>query len=378
MAKPYTLYAWKLSYFSAKARALLKFKEIPYKEKDINAWDFFYSLPKKTGIKVMPIIKNDVGVWLQDTTELGIYLERRYPKNPIYPSSPKQKFVAELLEAWADEWWIPIAMHYRWSFSQNHDAFYREAGDSLLPWFPRNIKNILVNKIANTLKNYLPVVGVVPEQIPILESWSKQALDELDNHFKEHKYLLGSRPCIADFALLGPLGPHLARDPYPKQELIPSRPYLKAWINRVTEGANPQGQYLDNDQIPTTLLPIIARLMNEFMPMVQAIADQTNHYVKSKGVKIGKVLPRTVGTVRFPMAEMPYQRRALPYSLWMVQQCFARVFQQPLEERQKIHSWLIELGYPSLLHSHLGPPLKRHKLQTKLAGPHPERRKSKQ
>ena len=36
-------------------------------------------------------------------------------------------------------------------------------------------------------------------------------LDLLTEHFMAHEYLLGDRPCLADFAMMGPLYAHLYR-----------------------------------------------------------------------------------------------------------------------------------------------------------------------
>ncbi|MBK6559244.1 MAG: hypothetical protein IPG16_19255 [Comamonadaceae bacterium] len=37
------------------------------------------------------------------------------------------------MEAWGDEWWIPMAMHTRWTYPENYALFEREAGSALLP-----------------------------------------------------------------------------------------------------------------------------------------------------------------------------------------------------------------------------------------------------
>src|SRR3546814_11453768 len=103
---------------------------------------------------------------------------------------------------WADEWWIPAAMHYRWSFPENYLLFEADAGNALLPGFPRFAKDRLAAYVASTLRGYLPSVGVVPAQFAMMERWTENMLDALDRHFSLLPFLFGSTPSIADFALL--------------------------------------------------------------------------------------------------------------------------------------------------------------------------------
>src|SRR3546814_13148412 len=80
-------------------------------------------IPAKTGAMVMPVVVTPEGEWLQDTTHIVDVLEQRFPDAPVLPATPRQRIVAELLEMWADEWWIPAAMHYRWSLDRKSVAW---------------------------------------------------------------------------------------------------------------------------------------------------------------------------------------------------------------------------------------------------------------
>src|SRR3546814_7120911 len=106
-------------------------------------------IPAKTGAMVMPVVVTPEGEWLQDTTHIVDVLEQRFPDAPVLPATPRQRIVAELLEMWADEWWIPAAMHYRWSFPANSLLFEADAGNALLPGFPRFAKNRLAAYVAD-------------------------------------------------------------------------------------------------------------------------------------------------------------------------------------------------------------------------------------
>jgi hypothetical protein len=83
-------------------------------------------------------------------------MEARFPEPSIFPRTPCRLFVSNLLEAWADEWWVSVAMHTRWSNQENYTLFQKEAGDHLLPYAPRAIKNMAVDRVASVLRSYLP------------------------------------------------------------------------------------------------------------------------------------------------------------------------------------------------------------------------------
>src|SRR3546814_2440529 len=105
-------------------------------------------------------------------------------------------------------------MHYRWSFPENYLLFEADAGNALLPGFPRFAKNRLAAYVASTLRGYLPSVVVVPAQFAMMERWTENMLDALDRHFairsEEHTSELQSlvRISYAVFCLKKKTQPH--------------------------------------------------------------------------------------------------------------------------------------------------------------------------
>src|SRR5688572_20142823 len=216
MGKPYILYAWHLSYFSGKTRCYLRYKDIPYVEKPIDLYTLTRRIRRKTGAAVMPVVVTPEGEWLQDTSVIIDRLEERFPEAPVVPETPVQRFAAYLMELWGDEWWIPIAMHTRWSYPENYALFEREGGDHLLPGFPRFLKNRAAAIAAGAMRSYKQNVGIVPEQFEVMEQWTHAMLELLDRHFAASPYLFGDKPSLGDFGLVGTMYGHLGRDPWPK------------------------------------------------------------------------------------------------------------------------------------------------------------------
>ena len=193
----YKLYGWQCSYFTIKLQTYLKYKNIKYIFKPMNILDFSRA-SKEFGVTVMPFLETPDNELIQDTRNIINLLEQKYSSNnttntnSIIPSksTPRKLFISNLLESWFDEFWIPIGMYYRWNYIENETFFRYEAARDLLsisttnsdssiynhilkhlPTIPIPIflQNMLTNHIVNTLKSFLPTVGVVPKQTNMIE-----------------------------------------------------------------------------------------------------------------------------------------------------------------------------------------------------------------
>ena len=360
MSKPYLHYAWHLSYFSGKTRSYLRYKGIPFVEKAINFYTFSVQAKKKTGAAVMPVVVTPQGEWLQDTSVIIDHLEQRFPKAPVVPDTPRQKMAAYLMEMWGDEWWLVVAMYTRWWHPENLALFLHDAGKGLMPYLPWFVQKRVGAKAAGQMRAHLPGLGVVPEQVPLLDRWTRDMLDQLDVHFSQHPFLFGDKPSLGDFGLIGPLYAHLGRDPWSKRELIDPRKNVRAWVDRMNQPMPLSGSFLPNDQIPATLTPMFRAMFSEFLPLLQ----ETNREVQQalKTLPADKPLPRGLGMVEFPMGKGRYRRAALPYMLWMVQRIQEVYRRMPSAEQATARNWMAELGGEGLLDLKI-PRLRRYGLR---------------
>lgn len=367
MKHQYILHGWKLSYFTAKVRAYMQYKQFDFEDREMGAYDLMVRIPKKTGASVMPVVQTKSGEWLQDTTEIIAALESHHPSPPIGTATPVQEITAMLLEIWADEFWIPAAMHYRWSYKGNYPLFEHDGGNALAPYAPKFLRRKLVAHIAGKLKGYLPGVGVTPKQNPLIERWANTNLDLLEAHFSELPYLLGSQPTIADFALIGPLHAHLNRDPETKRLLMDSRPKVQDWIARVIQGKQAARPLTANQAAAETLSPIMQGLFDELILQCFAIADLVNHFVQDNQKQSGDGLPRGIGEITFPTLDGEFTRMATPYTLWMLQRVQRRYQSYTDSEQQQVDRWLEGFQQRPLSDWNLGPALSRKALSTRLA-----------
>jgi len=296
---------------------------------------------------VMPVVVTPAGEWLQDSSVIIDALERRFPSNPVVPATPVQCLASYLLETWCDEFWIPAGLHTRWSHPENYALFEREAGDALLPGFPLPLKRRAAASAAAMLRGYLRGVGIVPEQVPLLDEWTMRQLDALERHFAALPYLLGTRPSLADFALAGPMCAHLGRDPWPRQHLVAPRPHLRAWVERMDTGAHAGGALLDGDRLPATLEPLFQSVFGEMLPYLEATLVELNAALAT--LPAGARMRRGLGEVEFPLASGRYRRRTMPYVMWMAQRALDVYRQMPARDAAAVSAWAAGFGGERLL-----------------------------
>ncbi len=329
MNTDYRLFAWDFSYFSAKIRAYCRFKEHhgAFTYEEVLATQEIiqgYIIPA-TGSNVVPQIQGSDGEWLQDSSEIIDILEARHPESPVIPDTPKQKLVSYLIELLADEWMLPWGFWERWHYSlastqPNHEAFNaqqwgkifapgqsgkerREAGRFIF----REIMKIDDPQSAE-FGPYagLPQLGVTEKTEQAWTDSMHNMLSILEGHFDKHDYVLGGRPTLADFALIGPLYPHLYKDPVPGFMMRTQYPLVCEWIERTngsTEAgarsyrqtsyqledgklieacsATDGGEILSDDEIPASLLPLIAVFFEEMWPVLKSTIKVLRSYLDS-------------------------------------------------------------------------------------------------
>ncbi|MGJ8687427.1 MAG: glutathione S-transferase family protein, partial [Spongiibacteraceae bacterium] len=313
----FTFYAWRLSWYSAKVRSYLQYKNIPFVEKKPSLYTFQRTIAKHCGDPVVPVVITPEGEWLQDSSLIIERLESRFTDAPIYPSSPIQGFFSALVEIWADEFWHATAEHYRFSFPKENFPVWRDELSTLLPGFPRVAQHALVNHFYKFMLDVTDKVGVVPEKFALIESWTENQLDVLEQHFGHMPFLLGERATIGDFSLMGPIFGHLAWDPRSHDVLIKPRKNLAAWLARMSQPQQQSGALLVGDSIPDSLLKMQESVIGELIPYLEACVEQIDNFkpVSASDARYERLGPM----VGIPYGEDTLDRTVIPYTLWMFQ-----------------------------------------------------------
>ena len=384
----YRLFSWEHSYFSGKARAYLRFKQRagalgPGFEDVLATPDLIANLLlARSGSQAVPQLEAPDGTWVQDTSEIIDYCEAAHPEAPVVPGpavAPRQCLVSYLVELLADEWLIVPAFWERWYFSEDGRSLSHRAhneqqwGAVLAPGeagearraagasFFENAFGISHSR-ESPQGTYAGLVhlGCDARTEKAWQASQHRVLGLLETHFARHDYVLGGRPGLADFALLGPLYAHLYRDAVSGFALRTHFPITSEWVERATgEGAlnartwgqklysvgddgtlvgrpatSDGGEWLPDDAVPDTLLPLLGVFFDEMWPVLVSSTRVLRDFVASDAHTAGEQLPggsfmATPGfwqlqtgkgplTHEFEIGGVKSRRMVLPYHVWML------------------------------------------------------------
>jgi glutathione S-transferase len=353
----YTLWGGPLSLYSGKTRSYLIKKGIPYRELHASHPDFVRRIVPAVGLVVVPVLEAPDGTLVQDTTRIFEYLEQRFPDPCVVPSSPLQNAVAWLIGAFGSEGLLQPAMHYRWSYRREQEAFLRAEFARIL-----SVSDGAAAREARALSymrqmsDYLPSLGVTPRTIPAVEASCEALLDLLQAHFAEHPYVLGGRPSIADFGLMAPLFAHLGRDPYPSRLMKLRAPNVFRWTERMNLTQIGDGEFWNyaesfppGDELPETLVPLLRHVFADWGPELTAYASHYNAWVRANpDAPAGQRLsasgaPRvhpSLGAVTYELRGCAIQRQCAPQVLWHFEKAAALARSLTGESRGRWHDLL--------------------------------------
>jgi len=372
----YVLWGAPLSLYTGKARSYLIKKGVPYRECFPHDPVFQTRILPQIGFFVVPVLETPDGTIIQDTSDLIEHLEARIPEPALFPSTPVQRAVAMLIDAFGSEALLRPAMHYRWSYVAEQESFLRaEFGRAGSASRDRRDRDAAAAPFMQAMQAHLPGLGVTPEAIPAIERSYEALLDILDAHFLQHPYILGGRPSIADFGLMAPLFAHLARDPHPATLMKARAPNVFRWTERMNlpgffdgEFAAVEPGYPSGDAIPETLEPLLAFIFSDWGPELRAIADRYNGWLaQNPSLEPGAIVSATgeralhpnVGAIRFDLRGTPVTCAGWLHALWHFSKAadFARTLTG--NARTQLDALVRRTGGERVMGMTLGRPLRR-------------------
>jgi hypothetical protein len=95
-----------------------------------------------------------------------------------------------------------------------------------------------------------------------------------------------------------------------------------------------KGEFLPNDEIPETLLPILTHLFTNQWPVLEDTANRLSKwYEEQSKSELPIEIPRRLGMHTFSFKGIAEERMLLPYSQWMMQRPL--YFYQSLSSQEK-------------------------------------------
>ncbi len=383
----YRLFSWEHSYFSGKVRAYLRYKQRsgglgPGFEDVLATPELIRGLPiPRSGSPAVPQLELPDGRWVQDSSEIIDVCEAAHPEPAVVPAAaaPRQRLVAYLIELLADEWMVVPGFWERWYFSEDgralsHRGFNEQQWGAVLaagePGEARRAAGAAFFETAFGISEsrekprgvYAGLVhlGVTERTERAWQVSQHRLLGLLEVHFGIHDFVLGGRPSLADFGLLGPLYAHLYRDAVSGFALRTHFPLVCEWVERANgEGAlnarsygqrlyslgadgeligrpatSDAGEWLPDDRIADTLQPVLGVFFEEMWPVLRSTLDVLRAFIASDahapGAELpGKTFTATPGfedhqtgdgalTHEFELGGVRARRMVVPYQVWML------------------------------------------------------------
>ncbi len=338
----FRLYAAEVSYFSGKVRPAFRYKRVPFVELLPTPAVYRHVLRPRTGLAMIPVVITPEDETWQDSSDILDALEARFPDPPLFPTTPVQRVVAYLIELYADEFMMLPGLHYRWSFPESEAKARADFAAS-------NGNRSQTSRFADAVKMFAGLIGVQPETAPAIEAHTEELLDLLEAHVATHPYLLGARPSLADYGLIGPLYPHLYLDAVPGRLLRARAPGVCHWIERVNHpDPDATGEWLPDDALAPTLHPLLDRIGADALPLILNSVRAFEDWADANPSPTDE-LPRVVGTHPTTLRGVAFERLTTPYTLWMVQRVLGEYHRLPPAGRAAVERTLAGTGCEALL-----------------------------
>lgn len=343
------LYGVPHSLYTGKTRAYLRKQGIDYVERLPTDPVFRERVLPQLGRSIIPVVTLPDGRLIQDSVEILDHFETLGVRVSARPPGARQRVVAHLLELYAVVGLTRHAMHYRWSYLGEQQHFLRQQ-------FALGAGEEAADKLMQRMHSYLPMLGVTAATIPVIEASFEQLLDTLEAHFAAHPYLLGGRPSIGDYGMLGPLYAHLGRDPVPAGILCRRAPRVLRWLERMNapdpdmpEFPDRPAEYLPDDRIPGTIKALLRQAAAELMPeLLDKLAALSAHVDRTNPADGSPVVPkphqRSIGSVLTHFRGVAHESGVQPYMLYLWQRVGDAYEALSGRDRQSVRALLSECG----------------------------------
>lgn len=341
----YVLIGTEASQFSGKARAALCWKGADFSETIATPEVYRDIVEPRIGFGIIPVLLTDDGRAIQDSADIIDFADAVVSGPPIRPPTPVQDLVSLLIELYADEWLIIPAMHYRWDYGA--EWIVEELGRTARPDAARDEQIQIGQVIAAPIRDGVPRFGVSDDTISGIEAHYEGFLADFSSHLRKLPFLLGNRPSLGDFAIFGALYGPLYRDPVLGDQMRRLAPPVVEWVERMRSTSVGGGELVPNDDIPTTLLPLLKRQMAEQAPVLTDTVRAFQEWTRAQ--PSGARVKRSLGAHEFVIGGRRGQRSIRSFALWRLQRIRDRYQLLTEPDRKRVDSLLDVIGGGELI-----------------------------
>ena len=329
----YRIIAGPGSPYSHKIRAVMRYRRIPHDWTIVlGGFDGTGWTGKLSGLNKhqWPIVRFPDGGHWTDSTPIIHELEKRHSDGrSVLPPSPAQRFLARLIEDYADEWLSLPLMAFRWTSDEDVSFCARR---QMHGWLGAVGEEELAAGVARFIARQQKVRTALgagnPAAMDGFLRHYQTLLDVLEAGLSRQLFLFGERPSIADFALYGMFS-QLVIDPTPSRILHERGVRLFQWTYYVDDLSGHDGDW--SDQEPSEAVRALVMLAGgTLLPMMLAVSQA-----------LGR--GEQVASYEFEGTRITGIARPYPRNCWLwLKQAFAAL---PDRDRESLRPLLQEAGF---------------------------------
>lgn len=377
MSQSYELIATQSSYYSAKPRACLQYKRLPYVERLCNLERISGIVVPKTGSHYLPVLICPDGEVLQDSITIVESLEARHPERPVIPEDPVHELVAYVFDFLADEFFNMTGGSQRWATQDAQEYGFRLFRHTFGNDLANPNSEAAVENSANGAATMISTrVSMLQKAFPGFDAacvhFSEGLYDRLEALLRQELFLLGDRPCLADLAMMNAMFGHIYRDPGPASDYVRRQCiWLSDWVDRMhaAAGTAEEGELRLADEIFEVLAWAGTHSADLFGKMLEAapaaLADvEAGHSFPPSSNGGGENMP----TITSELLGAPMGRNLSPYIVWKLQVLKDRYAALPADRKPEADTLFERMGWETVINHHQAPRLEKVGLQLQLVG----------
>ena len=357
MTLQHILYAMPHSLYSGRARSYLIKNGIPFEERSTGHESFKAEVLPQGKLPTIPTLVTADGEVIRDGGAIIEHFEIANGR-ACQPAGPRQQVISALFDVIGTDGLLRPAMHYRWNFPDDNLTFVRYHFLHSQRDVPEREEK--TEAMMNRMRHAAMIFGVTEQSQPVVEALYLEYLDALNKHFERYPYLLGWRPCIGDFGLLAPMYAHLGRDPYPARLMQQRASAVYRWVERMNredqdapECFNAGNDFLANDEVPETLIPVLKILAEDFVPETLAAADLINNWLAEHQPEAGAIavgrLAEALGMADFSVRGETITALAQPHRFYLLQRVQDTFRALPQEDQKSVAAIMRDAGMSAVL-----------------------------
>ena len=263
----FTLYGALGSPYSMKMRAVLRYWRAPFVMKPAmgGSGPIAHVRPP-----VIPVVHTPQDEWLVDSTPMIELLDPILgAERSIIPQNPTLEFLSALFEDFADEWMTKVMFGYRWGNEQDARIFAAEGCYDILGSVGQETLDSYAELFYSRQTKRMNMVGCGPENMLLLQETLQDLVSCMGKQISRQRFLFGSRPSRADFALYGQLS-QLCSDPTPSAEIRSISPLFHRWVVQCADLSDVEGTWQKEDFWSTGVLGLLKLCAEVYLPFLDA------------------------------------------------------------------------------------------------------------